>query len=558
MRTQLILTAIAATALLSGASGRAAEASTAGPPPTVSRTVGQPDLATVEPLVDSIKMQYRQAYQALVEQNDPAAAAKALANLVPEVKRMAAALKGTEFEPPVADGLKGLGELRKLLESGETEQAKKMMEELGQRGGELEPKLRALVADANAAPQGQAARLAHVEVTATGISDAYTKAIARTVEAARAVALEQFGFDMPDTIHVSATASPGTATQLFTDGDDHITLTVPSEDKLRPPAESGVFNLYGFCHELSHMAMYRVIHQRAWLSSAGAEGWADFAGSRILDTVYAREGEKLWPEPYNYLADGTARLRKRLASAKPEASVQAAGLWLALAEILGDKGLAPLFAAWAKVQVDESNPGVALGNALMAQGDKEKLGPWWQKAQPVLLVASAKSGFAAKSKEAAQLKGPRKELAKDDGVSAGKLSTAGSGHAVRFEAPGKASYLTAVRIFGSRYGQPQPPRENASIWLCDASFKKIAEFPCPYSFFQRGDAKWVTIPVKPTQVPPEFILCVGFNPTGSKGVYVHYDSAGCGNSFLALPGSKGRAFEKGDWLIRATVQEATE
>lgn len=113
-------------------------------------------------------------------------------------------------------------------------------------------------------------------------------------------------------------------------------------------------------------------------------------------------------------------------------------------------------------------------------------------------------------------------------------------------------------LWWSRTTQPQPPRENASIWLCDASFKKITEFPCPYYMFQRGDPKWVTIPVKPTQVPPEFVVCVGFNPTGTRGVFVHHDSGSSGGSFLALPGSQGRPFAKGDWLVRAMLQEAKD
>jgi RNA polymerase sigma-70 factor (ECF subfamily) len=304
--------------------------------------------------------------------------------------------------------------------------------------------------------------------------------------------------------------------------------------------------------------MYRVIHQQTWLSPAAAEGWAHCAGSRILDTVYAREGEQLWPDAYNYLEDGTARLRKQLAATKPDSTIQAAGLWLSLTEILGDKGVAPLFSAWAKLTVDESKPGIEVGKAVIARGDNDQLGRWWQKAEPVLVVASPKSGFAAQSKDAAQLKTPSQELAKDDGVPAGKRSMAGSGHAVRFTAPGKDSYLTAVRIFGSRYGQPQAPRENASVWLCDTEFKKIAEFPCPYASFERGEPTWVTVPVKPIRVPPEFVVCVGFNPTATKGVYVHHDIGGSGCSFMALPGGKGRAFDQGDWLIRAVVQGAKD
>ena len=296
-----------------------------------------------------------------------------------------------------------------------------------------------------AAPAAKTIQLAHVEVTTTGISDAYANAIAQTVEATRGVAIEQFGFDLPDTIYVSAVVRPTGGTRLFNDGEDHINLTIPSEEKLQRPAMTGTFHLYGFCHEIGHMAMYRVIQQRKWLSSAGAEGWARYAGSRILDTVYARQGETLWPDPYNYLKDGTARLHQQLAAPKPDPTVQAAGLWLSLGEILGDKGLAPLLAAWGKLQVDESQPGTELGKALLARGDKERLGAWWQKAEPVLVIASPKSGFAAQSKDVAQLKTPPQELAKDDGVSSGKRSVAGSGHAVRFTAPGKGGVSPCQR-----------------------------------------------------------------------------------------------------------------
>jgi hypothetical protein len=132
---------------------------------------------------------------------------------------------------------------------------------------------------------------------------------------------------------------------------------------------------------------------------------------------------------------------------------------------------------------------------------------------------------------------------------------AGSGHAVRFTALGTNSYLTAVRLFGSRYGQAAPPKEDAFVWLCDGDFKLIATFPFPYSTFERGDARWVTIPIKPTLVPQRFVVCVGFNPTATKGVLVHHDTAGSGDSFLGLPGRKGQLFQTGDWLLRAIVQE---
>ena len=246
----------------------------------------QSQAAAAVALLEPVKAQFGEACAAFLERNDAAGAAKLLADLEPTVKRVLVLLKGTEVEEQVGEGLIGLGELRKALDAGESEKAKKIMQELGQLGGSMEPKIRALASANAAAPAEKVTRLAHVEVTTTGISDAYAHAIARTVETARAVAIEQFGFDMPETIYVSAVADPKNGTRLFNDGEDHINLTIPSEEKLQRPAVTGTFQLYGFCHEVGHLAMYRVIHQRKWLSSAGAEGWAHYAGSRILDAVY--------------------------------------------------------------------------------------------------------------------------------------------------------------------------------------------------------------------------------------------------------------------------------
>ncbi len=148
--------------------------------------------------------------------------------------------------------------------------------------------------------------------------------------------------------------------------------------------------------------------------------------------------------------------------------------------------------------------------------------------------------------------GPR-ELALDDGKMKGKRSIAGGGHAVRFEAPGEGWMLTAVRIHGSRYGYPRPPQEDFKVFLCDDRMKLIAEFALPYSKFEWGEAKWVTLNIKPTKLPKAFTLGVNFNPTQTKGVYLSHDSEGTGRSVVGLPGDESRPFKQGDWLIRAKI-----
>ncbi len=144
------------------------------------------------------------------------------------------------------------------------------------------------------------------------------------------------------------------------------------------------------------------------------------------------------------------------------------------------------------------------------------------------------------------------ELADDDGKPAGKKSFP-RGHAVGFESPDGTWYLTSVRIHGARYGQSRPPAEDFHVWLCDKEFKKIADFPFPYSRFRYGRLGWVTLKTAPTKVPAEFVICVGFNPTATKGVFVSHDAEG--RSLVGLAGKPAGNFTGGNWLIRATVDQ---
>ncbi len=137
----------------------------------------------------------------------------------------------------------------------------------------------------------------------------------------------------------------------------------------------------------------------------------------------------------------------------------------------------------------------------------------------------------------------------------GGLCGSSGGHAVKFEAKGTNWFLTDVRIFGARYGSFWAPKENFHVWACDDHLNPIADFPFPYSSFARGRERWVSLKTRPCRVPQQFAICVGFNATGSKGVYVSHDKTGSGRSLTALPGRNAAPFTKGDWLIRARLDE---
>jgi hypothetical protein len=395
----------------------------------------------------------------------------------------------------------------------------------------------------------------HVAISYSGISKKYAEAIVRTLSQARNAAMEQFAFDMPEKIYVEISVKPEGKVNLFTDGQDHVFLTIRSEKDLCKPAVTGIYQLYGMCHEVGHLAMYRLIHDHSWMQGTAAEAWAHYLGSRLVDAVYAKEGPNLWPDRYDYLEDGTRRMEEQLSAEEPTDTAKAAGVWKQLAECVGDKGIAPIFQAWGKIQVDSGDPEKELGKALLAHSGTQTR-QWWNDSQDLLIHKRPKSPIPVETAPETGSASAPQELAWDDGKSTGQRSIAGTGHAVRFGAPGDSCYLTEVRLYGSRYGYPAPPAENFHVWLCDQDFKVISDNPFPYSKFTRGNPRWVGLKLsKPVKVPPEFIICVGFNPTGTKGVYVHFDGESSGYSLVGLPGEPGEEFSEGDWMIRAKVEK---
>ena len=414
-----------------------------------------------------------------------------------------------------------------------------------------------LAAGGTRAEEGSAAG---VRVTFEGISKEQANALVETLSVARSIYTDEFGFDMPEMVVLAVECAPGNATRLFNDGRDRINLSIASPRSLAPPAKSGTFHLYGMCHELGHIAMYRTLTDRDWLTGAGAEGWAHYAGSVVVDGVYAKRGEKLWPEPYDYREDGTRRLEKQLKAAKPSEIDVAAGQWRALDAIVGHKGFPVLFAAWQKAQPDLSAPSKPLRAALLEAfpDKKQALETWWTEASPLLVQDRPGSGFAKVTIDPKKLEGHPQTLKEDDDAADGKRSIAGGGHARLFEAPGEGAwYLRSVSIHGARYGAPAPPADLFDIALCDAERHPIEVWKQPYKAFERGQAKWVKFEIGgPTLVPGKFNVCAVFRPTARNGVFVDYDSSTQGHSRVATPGAAGEEFKQGDWMIRVELDRA--
>lgn len=140
-----------------------------------------------------------------------------------------------------------------------------------------------------------------------------------------------------------------------------------------------------------------------------------------------------------------------------------------------------------------------------------------------------------------------------DGKPDGKKSLGGSGHLIQPTFLAGNRLLSGIRIHGARYGTPEPPAEKFLIYVLSADRSKVVAVEmAPYSLFERGEEKWVTIPFdKQINVPEGGWIGVDFRPGRTKGVYVSYDShAGAASSKVGLPGQEARDVEfAGDWMI---------
>ncbi len=143
------------------------------------------------------------------------------------------------------------------------------------------------------------------------------------------------------------------------------------------------------------------------------------------------------------------------------------------------------------------------------------------------------------------------ELSHDDGLTTNKKYSLADGCAVRFEVSRPGYSLMAVRIKSMRRPHNAKPNErDFHVFVCDEDSNVIATFSFPYTEIELlGDPGWVTLKVKPTTIPPRFIIYL----VAKQSLYLNHDTKGTGNSFKGLPG--GRLIPSDhDWMIRAVVE----
>jgi RNA polymerase sigma-70 factor (ECF subfamily) len=185
----------------------------------------------------------------------------------------------------------------------------------------------------------------------------------------------------------------------------------------------------------------------------------------------------------------------------------------------------------------------------------------------VLTLSSLPYANAAKdSEQDAKAKADEKAAARPvlllkygDGKPDGKKSIAGSGEMIRFQLPkGQNNALKALRIHGSRYGYPKPPKEDVEITILSEDMKEPVHTELvPYALFKRQqEGRWMQVPFEePVEVPATFWVVLNFNAEATKGVYVSFDTSTKGeHSRVGFNDQDAKETEfKGDWMVQAVL-----
>lgn len=413
-----------------------------------------------------------------------------------------------------------------------------------------------VAATAGAAPksttEGEVVRN-HVRVEYRGTPQEYAEALAMIAESARQTYSKVFSLDLPDSLVVSVDIDRANRVAIWNDGGSRINLTLTRTSQLRAPAKGKVSNIYGLCFELADLAVRRTLGEPAWLSDDAVLGLSHYCASEAIERVYRRHGQRLWPDEYDYRAEGMARFKKQMKIRRPSEALKAAALWQTLTKLLGDQALGATLKAWRNIEVDPSRPATALGKVLPSARDayhQGKLNAWTKTFSKTVIVAVDGGG---RSGRAPRLSKRPVVLKYGDGQSDGKDCLPEDGHIVYFKAPPDEWYLTTLHLYAERFGLPLRKMEYVTITLCDEALAPIRSWQKPYGFFRGAKPRWFHLRLAAARVPEAFAIVVQFSCREHKGVRLHRDSASKGHSAVGQPGGRAKPLEEADWMMRVDL-----
>lgn len=220
-------------------------------------------------------------------------------------------------------------------------------------------------------------------------AETYARASVKILEYTRELAI-QYGFDLPHKLQFSVLRSDRNVLYFDYKKLKGITWEYNSMTNFLPPEESRKKNVYGLCHEIGHLCMYRSVPvKNNWMSGDFRESWADFFGNYIIDTVYEHLGAACWPEPHDYKETaGMVFLLSRIAKDDPEwmSFNRASQYWYEMHTRLGFQGFTRFFQELHKQKVRNPNAGEEYLEVLSMFIPEDDLHEWFEPYAEYLIV----------------------------------------------------------------------------------------------------------------------------------------------------------------------------
>lgn len=228
--------------------------------------------------------------------------------------------------------------------------------------------------------QSQKRETAHFKARYNQEAEIYAIASLELLEAVWTIATDN-GFYLPQKIRFSIEKSNRNALYFNRKSLKEINWEYENLSEFLPPEKSKKNNIYGLCHEMGHLCMYNINHNRnGWMSYDYREAWADYFGNTLVDSIFQTLGTEFWPEPHNYREyAGMRYFQKRLDENNPQLqSFNNAGrFWSEIGSEIGFNHIPEFFNSIKEDKVE--NPGAKgkLLNVVKGYIDKQEVEEWF-------------------------------------------------------------------------------------------------------------------------------------------------------------------------------------
>lgn len=403
-------------------------------------------------------------------------------------------------------------------------------------------------------------------VLAGGIERAYGEAYAAVLTEARREFRRVLGYELPEELVFRVRLDPNAGARTTTNLVDTVFRTFSSRRQLGPPP--GYSHIYGPCHELGHLMMYKPMGLRRvlpGLPKGVSEGWADYVGRIIGENVGKDLGNGFWPQPYDVAEhDGLSRL------GGIDAAAPAARMFYALGAEHGHGAVGrAMVQAALRLPTGPQLMECFLDELRRLTGD-EDAGAWIPREltdppwPPTNVPALGDDFFFADVKTTPDATGVM--LRYDSGVASTEPQPT-TRPAVVFGRPEGQWAVDRISVLGSRQRPAGEAPGAIRAYICDERLVPLDGSSNTGDAFGPGAPLWTDIATRPISVPKRFYVCLGFSGLGPQGVRVAREITSASHSYRGDPlsglveahrGPEQRQPYPFEWMIRVHLVPTTE